>query len=149
MKLFILGIFFRYGGCGGLKRTDFCQFALWEVVVDFKELILDNFNFWEDMVGLKGLIADYWLIWLCKSQPIELHIFVSLCECVCRLLYRPVILAEYANSQPANAVRLHQNHLSVLASLSSVYIIAHHLVDTSEFICCQYISILPSLMDIE
>ena len=28
------------GGCGGLERTDFSQFLLWEGVVVLKELIL-------------------------------------------------------------------------------------------------------------
>ena len=28
------------GGCGGLERTDFKQFLLWEAVVVLKELIL-------------------------------------------------------------------------------------------------------------
>ena len=33
------------GGCGGLERTDFSQFLLWEDVVVLKELILDSFYF--------------------------------------------------------------------------------------------------------
>ena len=35
--------------------------------------------------------------------------------------------------------------LSVLASLSSMYKTPHPVVDASEFICCIYISLLPSL----
>ena len=31
------------GGCGGLERTDFSQFPLWEAVVALKELILNSF----------------------------------------------------------------------------------------------------------
>ena len=33
------------GGCGGLERTDFSQFLLWEGVVVLKELILNSFYF--------------------------------------------------------------------------------------------------------
>ena len=33
------------GGCGGLERTDFEQFLLWEGVVVLKELILNSFYF--------------------------------------------------------------------------------------------------------
>ena len=33
------------GGCGGLERTDFKQFLLWEGVVVLKELILNSFYF--------------------------------------------------------------------------------------------------------
>ena len=33
------------GECGGLERTDFEQFLLWEGVVVLKELILNSFYF--------------------------------------------------------------------------------------------------------
>ena len=33
------------GGCGGVERTDFGQFLLWEGVVVMKELILNSFYF--------------------------------------------------------------------------------------------------------
>ena len=33
------------GGCGGLERTDFEQFLLWEGVVVLKELIFHSFYF--------------------------------------------------------------------------------------------------------
>ena len=60
------------GGCGGLERTDFSQFLLWEGVVVLKELILtvstlggcgglertdfSQFLLWEGVVVLKELI---------------------------------------------------------------------------------------------
>ena len=34
--------FSTLAGCGGLERTDFSQFLLWEGVVILKELILDT-----------------------------------------------------------------------------------------------------------
>ena len=63
------------GGCGGLRRTDFKQFLLWEGVVVLKELILISFYFrkcgglertvfffkfllWEGVVVLKELILN-------------------------------------------------------------------------------------------
>ena len=33
------------GGCGGLERTDYKQFALWEGVVVLKDLIFSSFYF--------------------------------------------------------------------------------------------------------
>ena len=33
------------GGCGGLERTDFKQFLLWEEVVVLTELIFSSFYF--------------------------------------------------------------------------------------------------------
>ena len=33
------------GGCGGLERTDFYQFPLWEGAVVLKELIFNGFYF--------------------------------------------------------------------------------------------------------
>ena len=36
---------FYLGGCGGLERTDFKQFLLWEGVVVLKELICNSFYF--------------------------------------------------------------------------------------------------------
>ena len=60
------------GGCGGLERTDFEQFLLWEGVVVLKELIFhsstlggcgglertdfEQFLLWEGVVVLKELI---------------------------------------------------------------------------------------------
>ena len=45
--LVLKNIYFRRdkGGCGGLERTDFEQFLLWEGVVDYKDLILIIFYF--------------------------------------------------------------------------------------------------------
>ena len=37
---------FYLGACGGLERTDFEDFLLWDSVVVMKELILKNFYFW-------------------------------------------------------------------------------------------------------
>ena len=44
LKDLILNSFY-FGGCGGLERTDFEQFLLWEGVVVLKELILNSFYF--------------------------------------------------------------------------------------------------------
>ena len=46
------------GGCGGLERTDFYQFPLWEDVVVLKELIFNNFLFGRVWVVLKELIFN-------------------------------------------------------------------------------------------
>ena len=46
------------GGCGGLERSDFEQFLLWEGVVVLKELILNSFYFWKRVVVLKELILN-------------------------------------------------------------------------------------------
>ena len=63
------------GGCGGLERTDFEQFLLWEGVVVLKELVFYYFYFgrvcgglertdflpfllWEGVVVLKELILN-------------------------------------------------------------------------------------------
>ena len=45
--LVLKNIYFQRGkgGCGGLERTDFEQFLLWEGVVDYKDLILIIFYF--------------------------------------------------------------------------------------------------------
>ena len=37
--------FSSLGDCGGLERTDFQQFLLWESVVVLKELIFNSFHF--------------------------------------------------------------------------------------------------------
>ena len=75
------------GGCGGLERTDFSQFPLWETVVDLKELILiasilgrcgglertdfSQFPLWEAVVDLKELIFNHFsygsVWWSCKN----------------------------------------------------------------------------------
>ena len=62
------------GGCGGLERTNFEQFLLWEGVVVLKELIFtvsplgrcgglerpdfEQFLLWEGVVVLKELILN-------------------------------------------------------------------------------------------
>ena len=46
---------FYIGRCGGLERTEFLQFLLWEGVVVLKELIFNSFYFGEDVVVLKEL----------------------------------------------------------------------------------------------
>ena len=45
------------GGFGGLERTDFCQFSLWQGVVVLKGLILDNFHM-ALCGGLERMILD-------------------------------------------------------------------------------------------
>ena len=37
-------------GCGGLERTGFLPFLLWEGVVLFKELVFEQFLLWEGVV---------------------------------------------------------------------------------------------------
>ena len=65
------------GGCGGLERTDFEQFLLWEGMVVLKEFILNRFYFggcgglertdfeqfllWEGVVVMKELILNSFL----------------------------------------------------------------------------------------
>ena len=39
--------------------------------------------------------------------------------------------------------------MSVLASLSFVYITAHHVVDAIEYICYIYVTLLPSLITVD
>ena len=51
------------GGCGGLERTDFYQFPLWEGVVVLKELNLKQFLFWEGIVVLKELTFNSFILW--------------------------------------------------------------------------------------
>ena len=52
------------GGCGGLERTDFEQFLLWEGVVVLKELILNSFYFertvFEQNLGGSGWSWKNW-----------------------------------------------------------------------------------------
>ena len=48
------------GGCGGLERTDFSQFVLWEGVVVLKELILNSFYFG---TGLEGTDFSQFVLW--------------------------------------------------------------------------------------
>ena len=36
---------FYFGGCGGLERTDFSQFLLWDGVLVSQELIFNSFYF--------------------------------------------------------------------------------------------------------
>ena len=50
------------GGCGGLERTDFQQFLLWEAVVVLKELDFNSFYIWEGVVALKELIFNSFYI---------------------------------------------------------------------------------------
>ena len=45
LKELILNSFYFGRVCGGLERTDFKQFLLWEGVVVLKELILNSFYF--------------------------------------------------------------------------------------------------------
>ena len=40
MSFLLISSFKSLGGCGGLERTDFEQFLIWEGVVVMKELIL-------------------------------------------------------------------------------------------------------------
>ena len=46
------------GGCGGLERTDFWHFLLWEGMVVLKELIFNSFLLQKGVVVLKELIFD-------------------------------------------------------------------------------------------
>ena len=45
LKELILNSFYFRGVCGGLERTVFLLFLLWEGVVVLKELILNSFYF--------------------------------------------------------------------------------------------------------
>ena len=56
-------ISFYFGGCGGLERTGFFKFLLWEDVVFLKELIFKQFLFWGGVVVLKELIFEQFLFW--------------------------------------------------------------------------------------
>ena len=47
-----------WGGCGGLDRTDFEQFLLWDSVVVLKELILNSIYSWDSVVVMKELILN-------------------------------------------------------------------------------------------
>ena len=44
------------GGYGGLERTDFSQFPLWDHVVVLPELIFHSFYCWEGVVVLEELL---------------------------------------------------------------------------------------------
>ena len=75
----ILNSFSTLGGCGGLERTDFEQFLLWEGVMVLKELILNSFyfgrvwwswknSFWTDSTlggcgGLERTDFEQFLLW--------------------------------------------------------------------------------------
>ena len=50
------------GRCGGLERTDFEQFLLWDGVVVLKELILNSFYFWR-CGGLERTDFEQLLLW--------------------------------------------------------------------------------------
>ena len=50
------------GGCGGLERTDFEQFLLWEGVVVLKELILNSF-YLRGCGGLERTDFEQFLVW--------------------------------------------------------------------------------------
>ena len=43
MSFLLISSFKSLGGCGGLERTDFEQFLLWEGVMVLEELILNSF----------------------------------------------------------------------------------------------------------
>ena len=45
-----------FGEYGGLEKTDFKQFLLWEGVVVLKELIFQQFLLWMGVVVLKELV---------------------------------------------------------------------------------------------
>ena len=45
-------------GCGGLERTDFEQFLLWEGVVVLERTDFEQFLLWEGVVILKELILN-------------------------------------------------------------------------------------------
>ena len=54
------------GGCGGLERTDFSQFLLWEGVMVLKELILNSFYFgrvWWSWNGLNFYSFYFGRVW--------------------------------------------------------------------------------------
>ena len=51
------------GQCGGLERTDFEQFLLWEGVVVLKELILNSFWLGKGVVVIKELTSEDFLLW--------------------------------------------------------------------------------------
>ena len=43
LKELIFNSFYCWAGCGGLERTDFYQFLLWEGVVVLEDLIFKSF----------------------------------------------------------------------------------------------------------
>ena len=115
---------FYFRGCGHLERHYFGQFLLWEGVVVLKELILDNFHIvrvwyswrthfgqfvlWEGVVVLKELIFDNRLLWLAKSQPIELQTVMCLCVSLDHHTYQSFWL-NLAMANSANVIRLHHH----------------------------------------
>ena len=70
------------GGCGGLERTDFQQFLIWEAVVVLKQL---NFKFllWERVVVLKELIFKflYWEGVVVLKEPIFNRFYIGRVWC--------------------------------------------------------------------
>ena len=97
---------------------------------------------------LKGLILDSWLIWLCQITTCRIANVVCLYVCVFRQSYRAEFWADVASAKLTEYIWVESSSLSVWASLSSVCSTSH-AVDASEFICCVYISILPSLIHTE
>ena len=65
------------GGCGGLERTDFSQFLLWEGVVVLKELIF-TVSTLGGCAGLEGTYFEQFLLW---------DSVVVLKELICNSLY--------------------------------------------------------------
>ena len=51
------------GGCGGLDRTDFSQFLLWENVAVLKELIFFTVSTLGGSGCLKGTDFEQFLLW--------------------------------------------------------------------------------------
>ena len=79
------------------------------------------------------------------SPVYQVFTYMSLYTCA----YRPEFLAELANDQLSSCDCVELSSVLVLASLSSVYISVHHAIDGNRFTCYIYISILPTLMNIQ
>ena len=62
------------GGCGGLERTDFEQFLLWEGVMVLNELILNSFYFERVCGALERTDFIQFLLWEGVVVLIELII---------------------------------------------------------------------------
>ena len=138
----LIEIMFTLGGCGHLdERTNFCQFSLWQVVVDLKGWTWIIFI----LGGCGGLEMTYF--GLLDDLALSHQNLLNWKLCVCRLPYG--VLAELVNGQLSSCNQFESSLMPVLTSLSYEYNICHHLVDASEFICCKYISILPPLMHID
>ena len=51
------------GGCGGLERTDFEHFLLWEGVVVVERTDFEQFLLWDECGGLERTDFEHFLLW--------------------------------------------------------------------------------------